>query len=158
MPLEERLARSLVATPPPIEVDRLGRSIVGPCAIWTGALDSDGYGVIFDTDRRTNRKVHRLAYELAVGEITDQLDHLCRVRNCAAPTHLEDVPGVVNTARGDLGERERSKVECVNGHAFDEVNTYVDKVGARHCRVCDRDRHRAAHSVTPLRSSSAGRK
>jgi len=36
------------------------------------------------------------------------------------------------------------RVECPAGHAYDAANTYVDKLGHRHCRRCKKDRRRAA--------------
>ncbi|WP_433657558.1 tyrosine-type recombinase/integrase [Nocardia sp. CA-128927] len=35
-----------------------------------------------------------------------------------------------------------AKTHCINGHPFDDANSYVDPVGRRHCRACKRDRKR----------------
>lgn len=45
---------------------------------------------------------HRLAYERAFGPIPTgmQIDHLCRVRECVNPDHLEVVSHTENVRRG----------------------------------------------------------
>ena len=40
-------------------------------------------------------------------------------------------------------DRNKAKSHCPKGHAYDEVNTWRDKLGRRYCRTCDRDKHRA---------------
>ena len=58
------------------------------CWFWTGSTTPDGYGRLM----RGNRGLyaHRVAYESTIGIIGEglELDHLCRVRNCVNPTHL----------------------------------------------------------------------
>jgi hypothetical protein len=63
--------------------------------LWRGHLDSFGYG------RMCGRSAHRLIYTLMVGTIPDglEIDHLCRVRNCVNPEHLEAVTPLVNNLR-----------------------------------------------------------
>ena len=109
------------------------------CWLWTGATSADGYGHI-KVEGRTI-KAHRISYEWAVGPIPDGLDidHLCRVRNCVNPEHLEPVTRKVNTRRGEgwAGQHAR-KTHCINGHEFNEANTYTYK-GGRFCRRCNAD-------------------
>lgn len=115
------------------------------CWLWRGALSTWGYGRIKGNDRRI-LQAHRVAYELAVGPIQDglDLDHLCRVRACVNPAHLEPVTRRVNLLRGEtIVAREATATRCTNGHTFDAANTYLTRRGQRHCRACDRDRHRA---------------
>lgn len=113
------------------------------CWLWTGALNSTGYGYIA---RTSNRMVpaHRIAYELLVGPIPDglTLDHLCRVRNCVNPSHLEPVTMRENTLRGSAPPAINARrTHCVNGHEFTPENTYVGTTG-RECRACNRLRAR----------------
>src|SRR6188472_1096483 len=59
-----------------------------PCWVWNGAVRTTGYGQF---SRCTF--AHRLSYETHVGPIPDGLDidHLCGVRLCVNPDHLEPV-------------------------------------------------------------------
>lgn len=38
------------------------------------------------------------------------------------------------------------KTECVNGHAYDEANTWIGPKGQRGCRACNRNKQRARHA------------
>lgn len=124
------------------------------CWLWTGARGPSGYGTIGTneyTDAGNPRPayVHRVSYEHFVGRIPDglEIDHLCRVRNCVNPEHLEAVTHRENQLRGlsPCGENAR-KPSCKNGHLFDAKNTRVagDK---RYCRRCDADRAAARRAA-----------
>jgi hypothetical protein len=109
------------------------------CIIWAGSIDRDGYG------RFRNTPAHRIAYEESKGPIPSGLviDHLCRVRNCVNPDHLEAVTIRENTLRGfNPPAMNARKTHCVNGHEFDEINTYWRPNGERDCRACIRARVR----------------
>ena len=113
------------------------------CWLWTGATGPKGYGTIGIGDRRTQR-VHRFSYERAKGPIPKglQLDHLCRVRNCVNPDHLEPVTNRENAIRGV--EARPCATHCKRGHRFTPCNTYTHpKRGTRHCRACQTERERA---------------
>lgn len=72
------------------------------CWLWEGTLNPAGYGVFNLGSRTGNRTVlaHRFAYEQLVGPITEEsLDHLCYVRRCCNPEHLEPVPLLENQRR-----------------------------------------------------------
>lgn len=74
------------------------------CWIWTaGTTGKTGYGAFHDGTRSIT--AHKFVYELLVGPTPDgmELDHLCRVRLCCNPDHLEPVTHAVNTARGIVG-------------------------------------------------------
>jgi hypothetical protein len=80
-----------------------------------------------------------VAYELAKGPIPDGLviDHLCRVRHCVNPEHLEAVPHRVNTLRGVSYHAERARsATCIRGHALEGDNLYTKADGRRRCRTC----------------------
>lgn len=91
------------------------------CWLWIGSTSSLGYGHVFDSN---NPKVkflsaHRASYEAFRGPIPEglTLDHLCRVRCCVNPWHLEPVTQAENVYRGiGLTARHHRKTHCDKGH------------------------------------------
>lgn len=124
-------------------IDRLFSRTVpepnGGCWLWDGAVDKEGYGRVSHPDwRRGTTTAHRLAYEVAVGRVPDGLvlDHLCRVRCCINPLHLEAVSVGENNRRGTSWSVNSGKTQCPHGHEYTEQNTYIYR-GRRHCRACN---------------------
>ena len=108
------------------------------CWIWNGTL-SWGYGY-YAVNRRTTR-AHRVSYKLFRGPIPSGLvlDHLCRVRCCVNPFHLEIVTQKENSLRGfGIGALNSRKDYCLHGHSFSGDNLYIDSNGFRCCRECGR--------------------
>lgn len=106
------------------------------CWLFTGAL-AGGYGRFYLAGGLV--PAHRYAYELLVGPIPEglQLDHLCRVRNCVNPGHLEPVTQRENLLRGTgPSARHARAAQCPQGHPYDAANTYTAPNGHRHCRTC----------------------
>jgi hypothetical protein len=116
------------------------------CWLWRGAKSGHGYGVIGYRGRQ--RPAHRVLYELTRAPVPKSLDidHLCRVRNCVNPDHLEPVTHQENCKRGiNGGDRHNAaKTHCKNGHPFSGDNLYIGrqlKGGIqRRCRTCHRER------------------
>lgn len=109
----------------------------GPCWIWTASLNAQGYGQVRRLGR--NYGCHRVAYLLTHGSIPEgmQLDHLCRVRECVNPAHLEPVTNQENARRSPImGRGQTYKTHCPQGHPYDEGNTYITPQGKRRCRQC----------------------
>jgi hypothetical protein len=114
------------------------------CWLWVGQTSADGYGKV--TVAKRSWRAHRLIYTIVRGGIPDgmQLDHLCRVRNCVNPDHLDPVDARTNLLRGEtLAAANAAKESCKNGHplAGDNLAVYAD--GQRRCRECARINNRA---------------
>lgn len=133
----------------------LARTVLGPggCLLWQGATTGNGYGALARGTRGKSGYqrwlAHRYAYTIMVGPIPAglDLDHLCRVRHCINPEHLEPVTRRENLLRGQTTTAERAaQTSCINGHPFDEANTYRRNDGrndhTRRCRACHRDEER----------------
>lgn len=122
------------------------------CVLWLASQKANGYGQFWDGSRMV--LAHRFAYEMLVGPVPDglELDHLCRVRHCVAPAHLEPVTRRENVLRGASPEQLRawqtSKTHCPSGHEYNERNTYVSG-GKRACRACGAARRKAAVAANP---------
>lgn len=112
------------------------------CWIWTGGIHKKtGYGNFWLNG--TTWLAHRYAYAALVGEIPDgwTVDHLCRVRHCVNPAHLEAVSFAENNRRSDSASaRNMRKTHCPQGHPYIEGNIYA-KRGRRYCATCHGLRH-----------------
>lgn len=107
------------------------------CWIWIAAM-SDGYGHFMVNGKLI--KAHRYAYEQKHGPIPEglQIDHLCRVRCCVNPAHLEAVTQQENMERGKKysNNHSRDKTHCPQGHPYSGDNLYIMPNGGRQCRIC----------------------
>jgi hypothetical protein len=95
-----------------------------------------GYGSFMVAGRRI--LTHRFAYELVFGPVPPgyELDHLCRVRSCCNPLHLEAVRHAENMRRARL-------TRCRAGHDLTRAYEYS---GRRFCRECQARRNAAYHA------------
>lgn len=113
------------------------------CWIWIGARAPNGYGQIVVSGPRRVLLAHRLSYQTYVGPIPDGLviDHLCRVRACVRPDHLEPVTVGENSARGMHPHQiARRAGRCTKGHALTPENSYLTKDRRRICKICAKAR------------------
>lgn len=106
------------------------------CWNWNGSMYANGYGKI----GKAGYMAHRVAYELTKGSVPEDmaLDHLCRNRKCINPDHLEIVTLVENVMRGESQHAKNAKkTHCINGHEFNEANTYKRRDrNTRECIAC----------------------
>lgn len=111
----------------------------GDCWLWVGKINASGYGVIGDD------LAHRRAYSLAVGVIGPglQLDHLCCVKRCVNPAHLEPV-----TLQENMRRRADRLTHCRRGHPYDE---HSPTPYGRRCRACAAQLRRERRGDKPSR-------
>lgn len=76
-----------------------------PCWIWQKYIDATGYGSMWFEG--VMRQAYRVFYEQKFGPLPEckppdwiELDHLCRVRACMNPDHVEPVTHAINMRRG----------------------------------------------------------
>jgi hypothetical protein len=131
--------------------------ITGFCWLWRGKLNEKGYASTTHKGKSTG--AHRKAYEMLIGPIPEglELDHLCRIRHCCNPDHLEPVTHLENVARAKAfrnlahthtraqkAKRPEGRLtHCKHGHELTEANTLVSKratgsVRVR-CKTCQHD-------------------
>lgn len=136
-------------SPPRIAYDEVPcprSDLNGPCQIFCGVKNKDGYGQVRLDGKMV--QVHRYVWELAHGPIPAGLviDHQCRNRACCNVDHLRVVTRMVNAKENVIGSALQimaAKTHCKRGHPFDEANTRRDpKTNARSCRTCLRERGR----------------
>ncbi len=112
------------------------------CWLWTGTrCGRKGYAHFLYQGKAS--RAHRIAYRLFVGAIPEEtLDHLCRIRNCVNPAHLEPTSNTINVLRGNGPTAQNArKTHCPRGHAYTLENTVYRGKG-RWCRTCERLRYR----------------
>ena len=78
---------------------RPAANLVGGCWLYTGRPFANGYGQFSLAGR--NVKAHRAAFALLIGPLADgrPLPHLCGVRCCISPAHLDPADGTTAAER-----------------------------------------------------------
>lgn len=136
------------------------------CWLWIGCMSDHGYGRFY-----AGRMIgaHKWYYEYLHGPVPGglELDHLCRVRCCVNPEHLEPVTHLENSRRGvagyatakeHRGKQNRAKTHCPMGHPYSGRNLILTRRG-RKCRQCKNEHHklsRAAKRAVERRARASG--
>ncbi len=115
-----------------------------PCWIWRGSMHKDGYGHIKIKGKML--LAHRIAWMLTRYAGLDsfpkglELDHLCRVRECVNPLHMELVTHSENILRGNSPQAINArKLQCKRGHPLSGDNLKElpsRKANHRICKTC----------------------
>lgn len=107
------------------------------CWLWN-KLNKKGYPARTISYRSEVITPHRLSCLLNGKKIEGlEVDHLCRVRACVNPKHLEPVTHAENIKRSPFSR----KIACKHGHIFTKENTRVainHGRKARFCLTCER--------------------
>lgn len=105
------------------------------CWIWNGTINNRGYGHIGFHGKLF--MAHRLFFELYNGPILPgfQINHLCRVKCCVNPSHLESVTAQQNMLYGPTSNTLKTHCRC--GRPYD----LLDSQGRRRCKTCKYLRH-----------------
>ena len=85
------------------------------CWLWLGSLN-DEYGIIYFEPqprfRRRSTRIHRYMFEIDRGQpfpLELISDHLCCVKCCCNPNHIEAVTRGENARRGGINNRRTSR-------------------------------------------------
>lgn len=136
----------------PIEfTDRVLPEPNSGCWLWDGPINDKGYGRFHHSGR--SEMAHRAALRFSCMRVPPgfEVDHLCRVRCCVNPIHLEVVTHRENLLRGDtITARAAATTHCPKGHSLTGENVSV-RDGKRHCLECGRQRASAAYRPTTSR-------
>ena len=109
------------------------------CWLFQGADNGYGYGYFRGAEGKAIL-AHRFSWQELVGPIPAglTLDHLCRVRRCVNPAHLEPVTNRENILRGTAPTAiNATKSHCPLGHPYSGTNLRTRKTGGRYCAACN---------------------
>lgn len=124
-----------------------------------GSLSGYHRVTLSNNGNRQRFMVHVLMLEAFVGPRSPGMQ-ACHLNDDGIDNRLENlrwdtqVNNAIDCIRNGNHPNYR-KQECVNGHPYDDKNTYVSKAGVRQCRKCHADReaqyrrHRQARVSSP---------
>ena len=102
------------------------------CWLYNGHITDRGYPGYLTGDDGQVKQATRVYYERKYGPIESSLepDHLCRVRGCVNPDHLEPVTHAVNSRRSSWTKLSEEKAEEIR-HAIARGERQID-IAARY--------------------------
>lgn len=123
--------------------EKVQRGSPEECWLWTAGIRPDGYAQFRPHHGAKVSLCHRFAYANLVGSVPPglYLDHLCGIRHCVNPAHLEPVTIRENTLRSKIAPAaiNARKTHCPKGHGYTQENT-IKRGNRRWCRTCERAR------------------
>lgn len=130
------------------------------CWLWNASVDGNGYGRF--RSGNVEYKAHVWAWQFFYGQAKTpgmDLDHLCHVRNCVRPDHLQQVTHRENLMRSDtLVARSAATTHCPQGHEYTLDNTYINPtLGHRLCRTCRKAKMDRLNDQRRERNAALGR-
>ena len=104
------------------------------CWLWIGGLKPDGYARF-----NTRKTGHQMSFEHWIGKVPEgkEIDHICNMRCCVNPKHLQAITHKENIAKSGAWEFNRKKTNCPKGHPYSGDNLYVLGTN-RQCKICRR--------------------
>jgi HNH endonuclease len=124
------------------------------CWLWQGPVSPEGYprtALNLERGVYKHMNAHTALWWLVESPIPSplQLDHLCRIKRCINPAHMEVVTGRVNTLRSNaITAINARKTHCKRGHPLSGDNLYLQGE-TRQCRTCKLDRQRQDRADNP---------
>jgi len=91
------------------------------CWLWEGARNWDNYGMIKVRTKKIT-STHIISFNFFKGNIPKgkQINHICMVRNCVNPEHLELVTAKQNQ-QSSFGKRYIECKDNIDGHYFKSI-------------------------------------
>jgi len=131
-------------------MDRIEMLTESGCWIPNTTIAQHGYCWMYGYDFGNGKRkeyAHRVFYEMFKGPVSDglQIDHLCKVRCCVNPNHLEAVTQRTNLLRGESAAAKNARrTHCPKGHPFSPENTgkLSTRENYRYCKECNRQKAR----------------
>lgn len=124
------------------------------CWLWTGRKMSEGYGMITVSGR--SQLAHRISFELYRGPIAAGLviDHLCSVRACVNPNHLDATTQRINNLRSfNVSGCNARKRRCDSGHVLPQKYVANQR---RRCAPCHNARNKEYRDRLKVTRSASG--
>ena len=144
IPRSEVEAAHLAAAQLEAGIDRSGGRRA--CHLWRRGHTKKGYGTLKVGGRKGRAcQPHRLIWILHHGAAIPPkvcICHSCDTPACCNPGHLflgtysQNNQDCVNKRRWRAYGAGLDRTHCVNGHPYNEQNTYTRSDGKRQCRVC----------------------